>query len=114
MVSSLTGQHSAKKPQFLKQSLIKEPILRYPDPKKPHVLFTDASIHAWACTPMQCNFYEHEIDEKEVEILHPIPYMSGLFHGSQMSWAALAKEAYRIYVCSEISLLLRGFQYNSK
>ena len=33
--------------QFLKEShLIKEPILGYPNPKKPFVLFTDASKYA--------------------------------------------------------------------
>ena len=40
----------------------------------------------------------HQIKEKEVKILHPITYMSGLFHGSQMNWACLSKEAYAIYM----------------
>ena len=29
---------------------------------------------------------------------HPISYVSGLFHGSQLNWAALTKEAYAIYM----------------
>ena len=29
---------------------------------------------------------------------HPITYVSGLFKGSQMNWAALTKEAYAIYM----------------
>ena len=29
--------------EFLKQMLLKEPILKYPDPSKPYTLFTDAS-----------------------------------------------------------------------
>ena len=37
------------------------------------------------------------MEEKEVKILHPITYMSGLFRGSQMNWACLMKEAYAIY-----------------
>ena len=40
----------------------------------------------------------HIIEEKEVKILHPITYMSGLFRGSQMNWACLNKEAYAIYM----------------
>ena len=38
------------------------------------------------------------MEEKEVKILHPITYMSGLFRGSQMNWACLTKEAYAIYM----------------
>ena len=40
----------------------------------------------------------HQIEEKEVKILHPTTYMSGLFHGSQMNWACLTTEAYAIYM----------------
>ena len=40
----------------------------------------------------------HIMEEKEVKILHPITYMSGLFRGSQLNWACLTKEAYAIYM----------------
>ena len=40
----------------------------------------------------------HDMEGKEVKILHPITYMSGLFRGSQMNWACLTKEAYAIYM----------------
>ena len=73
-----------------------EPILTYPDPNLPFVLFTDASKYAWACVLTQEK--THHTEEKEVKILHPITYMSGLFHGSQMNWACLTKEAYAIYM----------------
>ena len=73
-----------------------EPILTYPDPNLPYVLFTDASKYAWACVLTREK--THQIEEKEVKILHPITYMSGLFHGSQMNWACLTKEAYAIYM----------------
>ena len=82
--------------EFLKQMLLKEPILKYPDPGKPYTLFTDASKFAWACVLTQ--EYEHEFDGKKRKILHPITYMSGLFKGSQINWATLTKEAYAIYV----------------
>ena len=29
---------------------------------------------------------------------HPVAYVSGLFRGSQLNWAALTKEAYAIYM----------------
>ena len=40
----------------------------------------------------------HQIEGKEVKILHPITYMSGRFRGSQINWACLTKEAYAIYM----------------
>ena len=38
------------------------------------------------------------IDEKEITMDHPVSYVSGLFHGSQLNWAARTKEAYAIYM----------------
>ena len=62
---------------------------------KPYVLFTDASKYAWSCVLIQ---YTHEIGGKTVKILHPIPYQSGLFKGSQLNWACLTLEAYEVYM----------------
>ena len=76
-----------------------EPILTYPDPSLPYVLFTDASKYAWACVLTQEKV--HDMEGKEVKILHPITYMSGLFRGSQMNWVCLTKEAYAIYMSSK-------------
>ena len=73
-----------------------EPILTYPDPNLPYVLFTDTSKYAWACVLTQEK--THIVEGKESKILHPITYMSGLFKGSQMNWACLMKEAYAIYM----------------
>ena len=39
--------------ELLKASLMTEPILMYPDPNYPYVLFTDASKYAWACVLTQ-------------------------------------------------------------
>ena len=39
--------------KLLKTSLMTEPILTYPDPNLPYVLFTDASKYAWACVLTQ-------------------------------------------------------------
>ena len=46
-------------------------------------------LFAYSCTATE---------GKEVKILHPITYMSGLFRGSQLNWACLTKEAYAIYM----------------
>ena len=81
---------------LLKTSLMTEPILTYPDPSLPYVLFTDASKYAWACVLTQEK--THIFEGKETTILHPITYMSGLFKGSQMSRACLTKEAYAMYM----------------
>ena len=81
---------------MLKEALIKEPILRFPDPNKPYILYTDASKYAWSCVLTQQ--YAYDIDDKQIVVNHPITYVSGLFKGSQLNWAALTKEAYAIYM----------------
>ena len=90
--------------QMLKDALCEHPILRYLDPAKPYVLFMDASKYAWAGVLTQV--YD-EVDEltpssdgtKKIRMVHhPITYVSGLFRGSQLNWAALTKEAYAIYL----------------
>ena len=82
--------------QLLNDMLLKEPILKYPDPSKPYTLFTDASKYAWACVLTQ--EYEHEFDRKKKKIIHPITYVSGLFKGSQVNWVIPTKQAYAIYI----------------
>ena len=82
--------------ELLKEALIKEPILRFPDPNKPYTLYTDASKYAWSCVLTQQ--YTHNMDNRQIVVNHPITYVSGLFKGSQLNWAALTKEAYAIYM----------------
>ena len=82
--------------ELLKEALMKEPILRYPNPKDPYILYTDASKYAWACVLTQPHW--HKISETKTIVNHPITYVSWLFKGSQLNWAALTKEAYAIYM----------------
>ena len=82
--------------EMLKEALLKEPILKYPDPSKPYVLYTDASKYAWARVLTQS--YQHRDEKGMKEIHHPITYISGLFRGPQINWVALVKEAYAIYM----------------
>ena len=81
--------------ELLKEALMKEPVLVYPNPRLPYILYTDASKYAWACVLTQT--YLHDVN-KEEDKNHPITYVSGLFKGSQINWAALTKEAYAIYM----------------
>jgi transposase InsO family protein len=82
--------------ETLKQALISNPILRYPDPAKPYILFTDASKYAWSGLLTQEHFHQNSSGQW-VKVLHPITYISGLFQGSQKNWATLTKEAFAIY-----------------
>ena len=62
------------------------------------MLYTDASKYAWAGVLTQA--YRHTMDGVEKEIHHPVTYVSGLFRGPQINWAALVKEAYAIYMAT--------------
>ena len=82
--------------EMLKDALMSAPILKYPNMKKPYTIFTDASKYGWAGVLTQ----EHTsvINGKEVTTNHPVAYVSGMFRGSQLNWAAMTKEAYAIYM----------------
>ena len=82
--------------QMLKDTLCSAPILKYPDTSKPYTLYTDASKYGWAGVLTQS--HTSSIDGKEITMDHPVSYISGLFRGSQLNWAALTKEAYAIYM----------------
>ena len=82
--------------QMLKDMLCSAPILKYPDTTKPYMLYTDTSKYGWAGVLTQS--YTSVVDRKSITMDHPISYVSGLFCGSQLNWAALTKEAYAIYM----------------
>ena len=84
---------------MLKDYLQEAPILRYPDLEARYVLYTDASKYAYARVLTQT------VDETD----HPIAYVSGLFRGSQLNWAALTKEVYTINMSVK---LLPGLSQN--
>ena len=73
--------------EMLKEMLLKEPILKYPDPNYGYILYTDASKYAWAGVLTQ--EYQYPEGDKIKIIHHPITYVSGLFRGPQINWAAL-------------------------
>ena len=81
---------------MLKDALMSAPILKYPGTEKPYTIFTDASKYGWAGVLTQ--ELTSIVDGKEVTTNHPVAYVSGMFRGSQLNWAAMTKEAYAIYM----------------
>ena len=81
---------------LLKQHLCTQPILKYADTSKGYTLYTDASWYRWAGVLTQA--HTSTVEGKTVTMDHPVAYVSGLFRGSQLNWAALTKEAYAIYM----------------
>ena len=63
---------------------------------KGYTLYTDASRYGWAGVLTQA--HTSMVEGKTVTMDHPVAYVSGLFRGSQLNWAALTKEAYAIYM----------------
>ena len=82
--------------KLLKSYLCDEPILKYADTSKPYTLYTDASKYGWAGVLTQS--HTMDIDGKSVTTDHPVTFVSGLFRGSQLNWAALTKEAFAMYM----------------
>lgn len=82
-----------KSVQFLKEALCDHPILVYPDPNLPYILYTNASkLRGLTQT------HTTIITGTAVTVNLPVAYISGLFHGCQLNWAVLTKEAFAIYM----------------
>ena len=60
------------------------------------MLYTDASKYGWARVLTQKHTFM--VNGKEITMDPPVSYVSDLFHGSQLDWAAHTKEAYAIYM----------------
>lgn len=72
---------------FLKNSLTVVPLLSYPDPNKPYVLYTDASDTCIGA----CLTQTVETEEK------PIYFLSHKLSKSQVKWSTIEKEAFAIH-----------------
>ena len=82
--------------ELLKEALCGEPVLKYADTSKLYTLYTDASKYGWAGVLTQPHITT--IDCKSTTTDHRVAFVSGLFRGSQLNWAALTKEAFAIYM----------------
>ena len=61
-----------------------------------YTLYTDATKYGWV--GVLTKSHTTVIDGKSVTTDHPVTFVSGLFRGSQINWAALKKEAFAIYM----------------
>lgn len=78
--------------EYLRTCLTESPILKYPDPQKRYVVFTDASDQAAAAVLTQ----EYTDDGGQMKEM-PIAYLSAQFNDTQFKWSTVVKEGYAIY-----------------
>ena len=73
---------------YLKEVFCSKPILQFPDPNKPYVLYTDASNNAYS--GVLCQPINNDQD------IRTGAYFSGTFTAQNKSWCATKKEAYAV------------------
>ena len=78
--------------EYLRTCLTESPILKYPDPHKRYVVFTDASDQAAAAVLTQ-QYTDNDGQMKEM----PAAYLSTQFNDTQFKWSTVGKEGYAIY-----------------
>ena len=78
--------------EYLRTCLTESPILKYPDPHKRYVVFTDASDQAAAAVLTQ----EYIDDDGQMKEM-PVAYLSAQFNDTQFKWSTVVKEGYAIY-----------------
>ena len=71
----------------LKEAIAQAPILHYPNPNKPYIVYTNASDDACGAQPSQ----EHEGTE------FPIAFLSHTFLETQHKWSTTEQEAFEVY-----------------
>ena len=77
---------------YLKTCLTEAPTLKYPNPSKRYMVFTDASHQAAAAILTQ----EYTSEDGETKEM-PIAYLSVQFSDTQFKWSTVVKEGYAIY-----------------
>ena len=73
---------------YLKEIFCNKPLLQFPDPNKPYILYVDASNNAYSsilCQPIDSD-----------QDIRPVAYFSGTFTAQNRSWCATEEEAYAI------------------
>ena len=71
----------------LKEAIVQAPILHYPNPNKPYIVYTDASDDACGAQLSQ----EHEGTE------FPIAFLSHTFSETQRKWSTTEQESFGVY-----------------
>ena len=83
---------------YLKTCLPEALILKYPDPSKRYVVFTDASDQAAAAVLTQ-EYTSEDGETKEMSIA----YLSVQFSDTQFKWSTVIKEGYAVYYVMKMS-----------
>ena len=73
---------------YLKEIFCNKPLLQFPDPNKPYILYTDASNNVYS--GILC----HPVDSDQD--IRPVAYFSGTFTVQNKSWCATEKEVYAV------------------
>ena len=73
---------------YLKEVLCNKPILQFPDPNRPYILYTDAFNNAYS--GVLCQSISNDQDIRHAA------YFSGTFTAQNQSWCATEKEAYAV------------------
>ena len=73
--------------EYLRTCLTESPILKYPDPHKRYVIFTDASDQAAAAVLTQ-EYIDDDGQMKEMLVAH----LSAQFSDTQFKWSTVVKE----------------------
>ena len=74
--------------EYLKDIFCNKPLLQFPDPNKPCILYTDASNNTYFS--VLCQPVDNDQD------IRPVAYFSGTFTAQNRSWCATEKEAYAV------------------
>ena len=99
---------------LLKETLCGEPVLKYADTSQPYTLYTD--VNKFSLAGVLTQSHTTVINGKSTTTDHPVAFVSGLFRGSQLNWAALTKDAFAIYMSvkklsfylTDVQILLRS------
>ena len=100
--------------QFLKDSLKVVPLLAYPDPNKPYVLYTDASQSCiGACLTQSSD--DGVLPIPNVQNEKPIYFLSHKLSDTQTRWSTIEKEAYAIhYALQKLDHYLHNAKFTIK
>ena len=71
----------------LKDAIIQAPILRYPEPTKPYIVYIDGSNDACGA----------QLSQMHNETEFPVAFLSHTFTDTQRRWSTPEQEAYSIY-----------------
>ena len=74
--------------EYLKEIFCNKPLLQFPDPNKPYILYTDTSNNVYSSILSQ-----HVEGDQDIR---PVAYFSGTFTAQNKSWCATEKEAYAV------------------